>query len=217
MIMPNHNQDGEVNVIFLVVTVLLLIAAIIFGAWAYSGKQDYKNNVQAKITTAVTAAQQQQATTLNAKFAQQEQSPYLTYNGPEAYGSIVLTYPRTWSGYVDTSGGTYPVDSYFNPGIVPSITDQDSVFALEVRVLNQSYSQTLTGITQTGVVSQAYSLPNLPKVVGVEVNGEVSGSQTNETMVILPLRADTLEIWTDGTQYLDDFNNVILKNFSFSP
>jgi hypothetical protein len=200
--MLNHNQDGASSVgLSLVISIVLLVAAIGFGAWAYSGRQDYKNKVDSKISVAV----------------QQEKSPYSTYDGPEAYGSIVLQYPRTWSGYVDTSGSDYPVDGYFNPGVVPSITSQSSVFALQVRVLNQSYSQTLQSLQQNGVTSQAYALPSLPKIVGVELSGPIASNQTNETMVVLPIRADTIEISTDGTQYLNDFNNTILKYFSFSP
>jgi hypothetical protein len=216
--MLNHNQDGASSVgLSLVISIVLLVAAIGFGAWAYSGRQDYKNKVDSKISVAVQQAQQQEAANLNASFAQQEKSPYSTYDGPEAYGSIVLQYPRTWSGYVDTSGSDYPVDGYFNPGVVPSITSQSSVFALQVRVLNQSYSQTLQSLQQNGVTSQAYALPSLPKIVGVELSGPIASNQTNETMVVLPIRADTIEISTDGTQYLNDFNNTILKYVSFSP
>jgi hypothetical protein len=36
-------------------------------------------------------------------------------------------------------------------------------------------------------------------------------------MVVLPLRSQTVQIWTEGTQYVDDFNKLILPNFSFSP
>jgi hypothetical protein len=49
----------------------------------------------------------------------------------------------------------------------------------------------------------------------VRVKGEVR----NETvdMVVLPLRDKTLQLWTEGTQFENDFNNNILANFSFSP
>jgi hypothetical protein len=36
-------------------------------------------------------------------------------------------------------------------------------------------------------------------------------------MVVLPLRSQTLQIETAGSQFLGDFNNNILPNFSFSP
>lgn len=220
--MIKHNQDGAVNslVLALAGTVILFVVAAVFGIWAYGSRQDYKNNVQAKVNSAVAVAKVQEGSVLSSKFAQEEQDPLTTYNGPQAYGSLVVKYPKNWSGYVDTTNtGNLAVDAYFNPGVVPAIESQSSIFALRVQVINQTYSQTIQGVPQqAGVTSVAYSLPNpnLSKIVGVEVTGAINGP-ISQTTVILPLRSETLEIWTDGNQYLSDFNNVILKNFSFSP
>jgi hypothetical protein len=221
--MIKHNQDGAVSgvVISLVFTVLLLFGAIGFAAWAYSGRQDYKNHTDSKVSSAVQAAVTQESTKKDKQFAEDEKNPLKTYTGPEALGSLVISFPKTWSGYVDTTGnGGAVLSGYFFPGVVPSISDQNSVFALHVQVLSQSYSQvlqTLTGQLQDGKLTiSAYALPKLPKVVGVKVSGELA-NQKDGTVVILPLRSQTLEIETDGTQYLGDFNNNILPNFSFSP
>jgi hypothetical protein len=223
--MVKLNQRGAVSgtIISLGLAVLLLIAAIAFGGWAYSSRQDYKNKADIKIAAAVQAAKQQQTATDNAAFAQASKDPLKSYSGPEAYGSLVLDYPKTWSGYVDDSGtGNALVDGYFSPGVVPAISGQNSVFALRLQVLSQSYSQTLQafqGQQQSGQLTvAAYALPKLPQVVGVEVTGQISGQGSpNTTMVVLPLRSYTIEISTQGNQYLADFNNSILSNFSFSP
>jgi hypothetical protein len=226
--MIKHNQDGGVSgeTISFVLTILVLLGAIGFGAWAFSGRQDYKNHVDAKIAAAVQVAQKQESATLTAQFAQYAKQPLKTYQGPEAYGSVVINYPKTWSGYVDDTGaGSALVDGYFAPGVLPALTAQTSVFALRVQVLNQAYTQTLqnfTGQQQGGQLSvAAYALPKLPQVVGVKVSGQLntsgSSTTTTTTMIVLPLRSDTLEISTQGTQYLADFNNNILRNFSFSP
>lgn len=202
--------------------VVLLIGAIVFGGWAFSSRQDYKNNVDAKITAAVNQAKQQEGAVKDQQFAEASKSPLKAYNGPEAYGSLAVNYPKTWSGYVDDSGqGNAVVDGYFAPGVVPPINSQSSVFALRLQVLNTSYSQTLQGLQsqqQSGKLTiNTYALPKLAKVVGVEVTGQLSGSNSSTTMVVLPLRSETLEISTQGNQYLSDFNNYILPNFSFSP
>ena len=221
--MIKHNQNGAINgaVVALILTVLLLIGAVVFGVWAYGSRQDYKTNVDAKISAAVGIAKTQQEQVLNTQFAASAKLPFKTYNGPQAYGSIVLNYPKTWSGYVDDSGqGNALIDGYFAAGVVPSTTDQTSVFSLRLQVLNQTYAvslQTFQGQQQQGGVNiSAYTLPKLPKVVGVEVTGTLPDQKTG-TMIILPLRANTLEIWTEGNQYLNDLNNNILPNFSFSP
>lgn len=222
--MFKHNQDGAINglVVSLVLAILLLFGAIGFGGWAYSSRQDYKNNTDAKVAVAVNQAKQQEGAAKDAAFAEAAKNPLKTYNGPQAYGSLVVNYPKTWSGYVDDSGnGSALVDGYFAPGVVPAINGQSSVFALRVQVLNQAYSQSLqsfSGQLQTGqLTAKAYALPKVPKAVGVEVSGQLQSNQPSTTMVVLPLRSQTLEIYTQGTQYLNDFNNYILPNFSFSP
>ncbi|MEK7600268.1 MAG: hypothetical protein AAB462_04510 [Patescibacteria group bacterium] len=221
--MNKHNQDGAVSgvVISLVFAILLLLGAIGFGAWAYTSRQDYKDNVDAKVSVAEEAARKDESIKKDKQFVEDYKKPLKTYIGPDAYGSLVITYPKTWSGYVDDTGtGNATVDGYFAPGIVPSKEDKDSVFALRVQIVNQTYSQTLKALESKQedgkLKAEAYALPKLPKVVGVKVTGELDSQKTG-TMVILPLRSQTLQIWTEGTQYLNDYNNNILPNFSFSP
>jgi hypothetical protein len=221
--MMKHNQDGAVNgvVVSLIMTVVLLVAVIVFASWAFSSREDYKKHAGLKIQAAVTVAKKQQVALDQEQFAQAAKNPLKTYNGPEAYGSLVINYPKTWSGYVDDTGSDSAlVNGFFSPGVVPSISSPTSVFALQVQVLGQPYSETLQSLSsqlQAGTITvNAYSLPKLPKIVGIEATGLITGT-TNQTMVILPLRAETIEISTQGTQYLGDFNQYILPNFSFSP
>jgi len=205
----------------LVLETLLLVVLVVFGLWAYSSRQHYKNNVDQQISTAVSAAVlKTQATDAN-NYAQQSKSPLVTYVGPQAYGSITVQYPKTWSAYVDQTGeGGGLVNGFFNPGFVPAIEAETSVFALRVEVLQQPYNQSLAqfnsdAMNGTGTVA-AYALPKLPNVVGIEVKGNIGNEQTG-IMVVLPLRNNTLEIWTSAPQYESDFNTYILPNFSFSP
>ncbi len=228
--MLKHNQNdqkgaGSLSLLF-GLTVVLLIAAIAFGVSAYSKEQDYKSNVDAKVATAVAAAQQQQTAVDTAANAKADELPLRTYQGPEAYGSVVVEYPKTWSAYVDDTGnGSALVDGYFNPGTVPSISSgAASVFALRVQVVNQPYATVAASFASSSSSQPptvtAYSLPKVPQAVGIEVSGQLSNNGSGPvsgTMVVLPLRANTLEIWTQGTQNLSDFNNNILPNFSFSP
>jgi hypothetical protein len=218
------NQDGAVSgkTVSLVVSIILLIFALIFGIWAYSSRQTYKNNADGLISAAVTKAIANEDQKDKTYYETQAKLPLTSYQGPSTSGSVNVVYPKTWSAYVDDTGTSNPLDGYFNPGSVPSISSQNSTFALRVQVLGQSYSQTIQNyasqIQQGQVTSTAYSLPKMPSVVGVELSGLlVSGSATNETMVVLPLRSDTLVIWTQGTQFLTDFNQNILPNFTFSP
>jgi hypothetical protein len=221
--MTKLNQYGAINglIIPFILMLLLLAGAIGFGSWAYNSRQFYKNNVDVQIASAVSVAKQQQMATDQAQFAIGEKSPLSTYLGPEQYGSVVIKYPKTWSAYVDDTGnGGAPLDGYFAPGIVPSISSSTSIFALRVEVQNESYSgiaQSLASQVQSKTITaQPYALPKVPQDVGLEVTGTLSdGNQGTE--VILPLRNQTLVIWTEGSDYVSDFNTYVLPNFSFSP
>lgn len=220
-----QGQGGAVSglAVSLILTVLLLVGALGFGVWAYSSRQDYKNNSDAKAAEAVKAALAREDIKKDKQFAEDYKKPLKTYQGPEAQGSLVIKYPKTWGGYADTTGnGDAALDAYFNPDVVPSISDENSTFALHVQVLNQSYSEVVSNFkdqlqnTDKPTKISAYALPRLPKVVGVKVVGAISDTKDG-TVIVLPLRSQALEIETDGSQYLHDFNDYILKNFTFSP
>jgi len=211
----------SILVIPLVLSILLLIGAAVFGGWAYSKMLDYKNNADAKIAAAVQVAKQQEDTAKDAAFAQAEKNPLRTYTGPGAYGSVTVSYPKTWSAYVadDTNSSPY-IDGYFNPGVVPDVQGQSSAFALRVQVLQQSYSSAVasfTGNVQSGATKiTPYHMPKVPNVIGVRAEGKLDG-QTSGSMVILPLRNMTLEVWTETPATQSDFDNIILPNFTFAP
>jgi hypothetical protein len=218
-----HNQHGGINILLvpLILAVVLLIAAASFGAYAFNNGQMYKNNDQQLIEAALAKQKQSITNQLNASFAQAQKTPYQTYNGPQAYGSIVLQYPKTWSAYIDDTGtGSALLDGYFDPGYVPALSSQTSTFSLRVQVLSASYSNSVqsyaSSVTSGAVTVTPFSLVKVPSVIGVKVVGTLSDGSTG-TMVILPVRSQTIEIWTESTQFTNDFNSIILPNFSFSP
>lgn len=218
-----HNQNGSINILLIpfILAIVFLLAAVGAGAWAYSGRQDYKYNVDQKIASAVEIAKQQESTQKDNQFAEAEKKPLKTYSGPQASGSLVIKYPKTWSSYVDdSSAGSTPVDGFFYPGTVPSITATSSTFALRVQVLPQAYSDILNNLKsaqlQGKITVDAYKLPNVPSVIGVMVNGQILPDK-DVSMVILPLRDKTIEISTQGDQFRSDFTTNILPNLTFSP
>ncbi len=218
-------QRGEASVLLIPVIVLaiLFVAAGSFATWAYSGRQDYKNNADAKITAAVNANTKSVQTKDAAQYAEAAKNPLATYTGPDAYGSVKISYPKTWSAYVDTTNSGTPLNAYFHAGYVPSI-DSQQTYNLRVEVSSQSYSSVLasySGQVKSGKITAApYSFPTVPSVVGTKLAGAVVQNQTNGgsgTLVLVPLRSTTLEVWTESNDYLSDFNTYILPNLTFSP
>jgi hypothetical protein len=222
-IMRVTNQSGAINILLipLILLVLFFIGAMSFAAWAYQGRQDYKNNVDQKVDAAVVVAKQQQSVVKDKEFAEKEKSPFKTYNGPSAYGSLSVQYPKTWSGYVsdDTNNDPY-VDGYFYPGVVPNTTSEKAVFALRIQVVQQSYSDVLSNLqneVDEGKVKLApYKLPKVPSVIGSRLDGQVDNQKVG-TMILLPMRDKTLKIWTNAPQFQGDLDTYILPNLTFSP
>lgn len=217
----NENEKGLST--FLIpfgVSTFLLIVFIIFSVWAFSGRQDYKNNTDKKIANAVYLAKQVTQASDAQVYAQDSKQPYKTYIGPQAFGTLTIQYPRTWSAYVveqDTSGT--PINGYFEPNIVTDVTSPTSVYALRVEVTSQSYTQTVSQFTslQTAgkVTISPFSIAARPSIVGVRVDGQIETTETG-SMVILPLRNETIQLWTESSQYESDFSNI-LSTFTFSP
>jgi len=222
-VMRSSEESGfSVLVVPLLITVLLLIGAVIFGAWAYGKMLGYKNNVNTKVNAAIIVAKQQEASVENAQFAQTEKYPLKTYNSSATYGSVVVKYPNAWSAYViDDTNNTPYVEGYFYPNVVPDTQSATADFALRIQILQDSYSSVLSSVqsdVQQGLTTVSpYKAPSVPNVVGSEIVGQLPSIGRTGTMVVLPLRTLTLELWTEGPQFVTDFNNIILPNFTFSP
>lgn len=207
-------------IISFIVTLVLLLGAIVFGAWAFAGRQDYKQNSDKKVAVAVDAAKKQEAAEKDAAFAEEQKNPYKEYNGPSTYGSLKIVYPKTWSGLATETTGSTPVEAYFHPDYIPGIQSGTAI-ALHVRILNQSYNTVLTPYTAAAkkgdVKITPYTLPKVAGVVGSRVDGKLSNTIKSGSVVLLPLRDKTVEITTQSSDYVKDFDSIILANLTFQP
>lgn len=217
-------QAGAANllVIPLILVTIILFAVAGFAYYAYGQSLHYKNDVDAIVGQKVDAAKQEVSDQKDKDFAQKEKSPYVEYDGPSEYGSVKILYPRTWSGYVETADGNSgkPINGYFMPGQVPSTKDANNSFALRMTVTDTQYDsimKTFQSSAKSGKVTvQPYRSPNIANTVGARVDGEVV-SKKQGSMIVLPYRDKTLQLWTESTDYQADFNNIILPNFSLQP
>lgn len=221
--MKSLNQKGRVTILLIlfVLVCLLFIISTSFGFWAFSQRGTYKNHSDQLVASAVNKAKQDQLAIDSKQFAEEAKQPLTVYHGPSTLGSISLSYPKTWSMYVDASGNSgNAMDIFASPNQVPSVSVQSNVFALRVSVVSQTYDQVVqnlnNNLTQKLITVSPYSLKKLPNVVGVKVVGQVLQNKNGE-MIILPLRSQTIEIWTEAQQFVADFENNILPNFSFQP
>ena len=138
-------QKGAVSV-WLIMTIILsvtTIAAAGFLIWALINYYDQKDNVDSKVTAAVNVAVKEQADKDAADFLEKEKEPFRRFVGPEDYGRLQFTYPKTWSAYVaedTTNSNTFT--AYLNPELVPPIS-RDTRVGLRVLIESKDYESVL--------------------------------------------------------------------------
>lgn len=220
----NSSPSGSSKNLFIIILlVILLVASLAFGGWAYSQMQSYKNDSDKKVAAAVAVQKQTLTKAAQDNFDKANTKQFI---GSPTYGSITFNYPKTWSAYVDTSNTSEPINAYLHPDQVPGINSK-TAYALRVELVSSDYSQVTqqfsSGIQQGTVTAKAYLPPKLSGVTNVQPGTLFSG-QTNPsdstqrgTLLAIKVRDKTLEISTQSTDYLNDFNNVILSSLSFAP
>ncbi len=220
--MKHLNEQGIVDswLVAFMLTLVVLLGVSGFAVWALMSRNDYKNNVDSKIATAVEDAKKMESDKKDAEFKEKEKEPYRTYVGSATFASVSITYPKTWSAYVDESGNSgNAIDGYFNPALVPGLQSGNSI-AIRMQVVNASYKSQLTPFDNLVKTKKAsinpYSPPKVGSVVGVRVQGTINGTKQG-TMIILPVRDKTLKIWTEGNEFVGDLDKIILANLSFVP
>jgi hypothetical protein len=223
MVSVRFNQRGAVNVLLipLIVLVVLFFTSLGVGYWAFSQRTHYKDDSDQIVATAVQKAINNTESSDAAKYDEEEKTPYNVYVGPAAFGNITISYPKTWSGYVvENDSSSTPIEGYFQPGVVPDITNINNTFALSVELTQTPYDSIMSQFNaqlQAGQVTIApYTLPKVPSVVGSRVVGQILPNSQG-TMIVLPLRNMTLEVWTESNAFTSDFNTDILPHLSFSP
>lgn len=203
----------------LIVTIVLFLAMAGFGLWAYMSRQDYKNNTDEKIQTAVEVAVKEAETQKDNEFAEKEKQPLATYQGSASLGSIVVKYPKTWSAYVDEASRGGSLDGYFHPNTVPGVRNEQS-YALRLQVTERSFADEVRSYDsqlKNGTArAKAYQPVNVDNVVGLRVEGEIDSGKQG-ILVMVPLRDKTIKLYTESDQFYNDFNNNVLPNFTFTP
>lgn len=218
---PTPKPKGHIPVLPIVsgLLVFLLICVSALAGWAIMERQDYKNNVDKKVAAGVEAQKQAISTAKDKELAEKEKLPLKTYTGPESYGSLKISYPKTWSGYVAPANGTAALDAYFHPDVVPGV-GSTAAYALHVQVLTTTYSKSVqqyAALTKANKVkSSPFSLAKQPKETGTKIEGQIATNQQG-VVVLIPLRDKTIKISTENPQYLNDFNTNILPNIDFQP
>ena len=219
--MKRVNQQGTiVIIIMLVVTGVLLVGSLGFGVWAFSGRQDYKNNLDSKITAAVEVEKARISSTKDNEYAVKDKSPVKTFKGPGTYGDLSIEYPKNWSPLIEVRANGDPVvDGYWYPEVLPGINGGIK-YSLRVRIVDQQYSSSVGSYKDDIKAGKANASAFIPEKVssikGTRIDGKISDGKTG-SLILLPLRDKTIRIYTEDSQYIADFNKYVLPSISYNP
>lgn len=214
---------GAANVFLIVSIVLLvfLIGAVGFATWSFTGYQDYKSNYDLKLAEQNQKTIKDTEARKDAEFLEKEKEPLKAYKGPNQYGTLTIKYPKTWSAYIDDQNNTSsaPVMNYFHPDVVPVI-GRTTAYALTVKVTSEEYDDIVRQYddrVKRGLVTVTpYTVNKVPSVNGVRIDGQITEDKKG-SMVLVRLRDKRLILTCQSEQYMKDFNDIILKNYSFIP
>lgn len=207
------NYKGLINplLIPLILSVLVIIGLGFSTYVYYQNYIDNRDNVDKKIATAVEQAEEVQRAELNKEFSEREKLPNKSYTSPSIYGSVKLTFPKTWSRYVDDSGTI--LDFYAHPNVVPS---SGVNYALRMNISSKKFATELRSYdSQVKKGDLKASSITVSGTTGTRLDGLLKKEQSG-IMVIFPLRDKTLKVWTENTDYFSDFE-AVLKHLSFVP
>ena len=221
------NQNGFSSMATISVLTALLLLSLVFGFWAFSGRQDFKNNSDKKAAAAATSAKTQQATIDKASYDAIAKQPYKSFLGSAIYGTVAFSYPKTWSAYVDQTSQTEPINAYFNPGEVPGIAT-GVVYSLRVELTDSDYTQIVdqfsSQVSSGQVKSSAYIPPKMVGVKNVQPGTLFAGglwqngdSVQQGSMLVIKVRDKTLQIYTQSADFASDFSPVVLSSLTFVP
>lgn len=213
------NEQGSISVLLAITFGLLFVLTSIFALWAFSERQSYKNDVDAKIAAANKVAVQEAETAKDAEFVEKEKLPTRVFSGSPTYGAINFSYPKTWSVYMEENTSGTVIDVFAHPGVLPGFKSEQP-YALRLEVTSTSYDKELATFDQDlkagRIQSAAYRPEKVNSVLGVKLTGEIE-REVQGALVLLPLRDRTIKLYTQSPEFLNDFNNIILPSLTFVP
>jgi hypothetical protein len=197
---------------WLIVGIVFIVTTVALGGtstWALMNYFDQKNNVDTKVSSAVTTAVKKQADMDAASFEVQDKKPNRQFAGPEDFGAVRFDYPKTWSTYVSNDasvGGNF--QAYLNPVSVPPVTG-NAQYALRVTIETRDYDSTLSNYTS--LVKKGDLKSSTIKINGVDSTRLDGSFSTNirGSAVIFKIRDKTVTIRSDADTFKADFDALV--------
>lgn len=200
------------NTVLVVVIVVLATMTIVFGGlaiWSYVSYQGVSTDVEGQKEVARAQARQEEAEKLQKEFTEREKEPNSRFVGPEDYGRLEFSYPKTWSVYEASDisrGGNY--EAYLNPVVVPPV-NRNTQFALRVLIENKDYDAVVESYAnQVRKGELRSSVTTASGNQGTRLDGNFS-DDIRGSAVIYKVRDKTVTLRTDSDVFATDFDRII--------
>lgn len=213
----NTHERGAANgyLIAVIALTILFIGAGSFGIWSFLNYNEQKSNVQAKVDLAVAEAKRLQMEEDEKKFEEREKQPNRVFVGPEDYGRLTFSYPKTWSTFVDNDasrGGTFT--AYMHRDVVPPIKS-DQQYMLRVIIESKNYDSVVKKYeskVEKGDLKSSTASFNGHTAARFDgsFNDNIRGAA-----IVFKLRDKTVTIQTDADQFKPDFD-ALIKTVDFN-
>jgi hypothetical protein len=205
--------SGSLIAIILVSLAAVLLASL--SVYLYVQYSEQKNDVDGKIAVAEADARREQQEADDIKFAEREKEPNREFVGPDDYGRLQFSYPKTWSVYVakDTQQST-TYEAYLNPVVVPPISAKQQ-FALRVLIEDKDYDAVTASYgsrVKKGDLKSSTTSAN--GVNGIRFDGSFDANRRG-AVVIYKLRDKTISVFTDADVFKPDYEELI-KTIKFN-
>lgn len=211
------SEQGAVSGSLIAIVLVSLAAVLLAGLSVYLFLQynEQKTNVDGKVAVADATARREQQEIDDTNFSKKEKEPNREFVGPDDYGRLTFSYPKTWSVYVakDTAqSATY--EAYLNPVVVPPVSLKQQ-FALRVLIEDKDFDTVVAsydGKVKKGDLKSSPTSAN--GVNGTRLDGSFDENRRG-AVVIYKLRDKTISVFTDADTFKPDFEELI-KTIKFN-
>jgi hypothetical protein len=210
-------EHGAVSGSLIAIILVSLAAVLLAGLSVYLFLQynEQKTNVDGKVAVADATARREQQEIDDTNFTKKEKEPNREFVGPDDYGRLTFSYPKTWSVYVAkeiAQSTTY--EAYLNPVVVPPVSSKQQ-FALRVLIEDKDFDAVVARYDAKVKKGDLKSSPTSTNGVnGTRLDGSFDENRRG-AVVIYKLRDKTISVFTDADTFKPDFEELI-KTIKFN-
>ena len=188
----------------------LAILMILFAALFFMKASEYNelsDDIDTTVASQVAELADARLTALEKEFDERDKKPYSSFVGPEDYGRLQFSYPRTYSMYVtsDASDGK-DYQAYFHPNQILAI-DGNHAYALQLDIMNSSYDTVITEYeNDASLTRRSYTVNGQNAAY---FTGTLPGTEFDGYVVVIKIRDKTVVLKTYDSIFKQDFDNII--------